>query len=80
MNTIRKISVGSNYPDGALHYQVGKIQKLNGQLYEIKSIETFIEDEAICYTIVLSCPDGSNIEWKQIKKMPVVVEKAIDFE
>lgn len=80
MNTIRKISVGSNYPDGALHYQVGKPQKLNGQICEIKAIETFIENDSTCYTIIVRTPDGSNIEWKEIKNMPVVVEKAIDFE
>lgn len=80
MNTIRKISVGLNYPDGALHYQIGKKQNLGGEIHEIKSIEKVVELGVISYKIIISGDDGSNVVWKEISNLPTVVEFLVDFE
>lgn len=73
---IRKISVGKGYPDGAMHYQVGKIMRLQNIPYLIHSI---IQSEDETYDIYLSNEEGK-VLWKTIKNMPVLVENNINFD
>lgn len=70
-NLIRKISVGLNFPDGCLHYQVGKKIKILDEICEISSI--IKEDKDLIYHIYLKGEDHTFL-WKTIENLPVVRE------
>ena len=78
---IRKISVGTNYPDGVLHYQVDKQINLVGNPYTITDI---LIDRALqdlgrtVYNIYIS-NDNGKILWKSVEGLPVVLEYNITF-
>lgn len=79
---IRKISVGKDYPDGVLHYQVGKNIKLSSAYYRITDIleHTQLEYETTrSFDIFISNQEGK-VLWKTISGVPAVVEYNIDFE
>lgn len=80
---IRKISVGRNYPDGAIHYQVGKSMKLQSEFYTVSeiSINQYLKTNygKIAYDIYLDNSLGK-VLWKTIMDVPVIVENNIDFE
>lgn len=80
---IRKISIGVNYPDGVMHYQVGKKIKLQNTSFEIISIEkrdNFLGlKSSSVYDIYVSDGDGA-VLWKTIEDMPVVIENNVNFE
>ena len=79
---IRKISVGKNYPDGAIHYQVGKTVRLQSVPYEIASIKTATEkqyENKAAYHIFIKNDEGT-VYWKTVVDMPVIIENNIDFE
>lgn len=79
---IRKISVGKDFPDGALHYQVGKSIKLNNKYYNIERILLNKVEEVkgkSAYDIFVSDSSGS-VLWKTVIDVPVVIENNIDFE
>lgn len=82
MTDIRKISIGKDYPDGAMHYQVGKTIRLQSVPYQIHSIlerkKKFFQDKS-AYDIYIHNEDGA-VLWKTIEDMPVVVENNINFE
>lgn len=87
MNIIRKISVGSNYPDNVLHYQVGKPVRMGAEEKSISRIEctassptngTFRTKET--YKIYIEAEKGSSVLWKEIVDVPVVVEFLISFD
>ena len=89
MTIIRKISVGKEYPNGAIHYQVGSKQNLKGNQYEITSInldkEVLERTGGMAYNIYIkNVPKGdepvSEILWKTIIGVPVIIENNIDFE
>ncbi len=82
MNIIRKISIGKDYPNGAMHYQVGKTVNLQQVPYTIHSIiERKKKDvsEPSVYDIYIANDDGK-VKWKTVEHMPVLVENKIDFE
>jgi hypothetical protein len=80
---IRKISVGKDYPDGVLHYQVGKIINLAGTPYEVTNIiidANILEKQGkAIYNIYIANPKGK-VLWKTIVDVPVVIEYNINFE
>lgn len=79
---IRKISVGRDYPDGVLHYQVGKNINLVSTPYRITDImvdSTLLEKGIVSYNIYIANNDGK-VLWKTIVDVPVVVEYNINFE
>ena len=79
---IRKISVGRDYPNGAIHYQVGKVIKLQFIPYTVQAIRVNKELKELgkdSYDIYLSNKDGTRL-WKTVTDMPVVVENNIAFE
>lgn len=79
---IRKISVGKEYPDGAIHYQVGKVIKLQSTPYNINSIRLNNRLQSIgieAYDIYISNEYGT-VLWKTIQNMPIIVENNVDFE
>ena len=78
---IRKISVGKDYPDGVLHFQVGKNIKLVGVPYMITDIlldQDMLSLGRSVYNIYISNEDGK-VLWKTIDGLPVVIENNIDF-
>ena len=79
---IRKISVGQNYPDGVLHYQVGKIINLAGNPYEVAEIlldeEILKNTGRLLYNIYLASDKGK-VLWKYTVDVSVVVEHNINF-
>lgn len=90
MNTIiRKISVGRDYPNGAIHYQVGSVQNLKHKKYEITSIK-FDKDllelsGELGYNIYIkNIPTGDEpvqtVLWKTVIGLPTVVENNIDLD
>ncbi len=81
MNDIRKISVGRDYPNGAMHYQKGKEINLAGDPYTITDILIDNELKAlgiITYNVYIANNNGK-VLWKQITGVPVVVENNIQF-
>ena len=80
---IRKISIGVNYPDGVMHYQVGKKIRLQDTSFEIVAIEkreSFLNlKSSNIYDIYVSDGEGS-VLWKTIEDMPVVIENNVNFE
>lgn len=79
---IRKISVGTGYPDNSIYYQVGKKINLVGVPYEITSIlvdEELKEFGVISYDVYLS-NDLETILWKSISGVPVVIEYNVMFQ
>jgi len=79
---IRKISVGKDYPDGVLHYQVGKNINLAGKPYEITDILTnqeLLNQGKLAYDVYIANVDGK-VLWKTIVDVPVVIENNINFE
>lgn len=90
MNTIiRKISVGRDYPNGAIHYQVGSPQNLKHKRYEITSIKFDKEllelSGELAYNIyITNVPqEGEPLQtvlWKTIVGVPVVIENNIDLD
>jgi hypothetical protein len=79
---IRKISVGRDFPDGAIHYQVGKTVKLQGVPYEVSKISVNPQhklEKRDAYDIFLTNDEGT-VLWKTIIDMPVIIENNIDFE
>lgn len=85
---IRKISVGRDYPNGILHYQLHHKLKLKDKRYEITGImmdRDLLELGKTAYNIYvknvpLSSSDiVSEVLWKTIIDVPVVVENDIDF-
>lgn len=78
---IRKISVGKDYPDGVLHFQVGKSFKLVGVPYTITDIlldQNMLALGRSVYNIYISNSAGK-VLWKTIDGLPVVIENNIDF-
>jgi uncharacterized transporter YbjL len=79
---IRKISVGKDYPEKSIHYQVGKYISLKGNPYEVHKIEKALEEEyenKTAYHIFLKNEEGI-VYWKTVSDVPVVVENNIDFD
>ena len=82
MEDIRKISVGKNYPDGAIHYQVGKQMNLQSVIYTITEIlqnPDYKEEGKIAYDIFIA-NDSGTVLWKTVVDIPVMIENNINFE
>jgi len=82
MQEIRKISVGSNYPDKAMHFQVGQIRTLQGVDYTISILrrnEELYQQGKLAYDVYLENEHGT-ILWKTLVDMPTVIENNINFE
>lgn len=79
---IRKISVGKDYPDGVLHYQVGKTINLADKPYEVTDIiidvELLVQGKSV-YNIYIANNKGK-VLWKTIIDVPVVIENNINFD
>lgn len=85
MSLIRKLSVGPNFPDGAVHFQVGR--DCLRRSHKIVAIEEELNQEGqkVFNVYVENLPTGgdlvSTVLWKTISTaMPHVVENGIDFE
>ena len=79
---IRKISVGKDYPNKAIHFLVSKPIELQGVAYIVSAIKKSPEYAAegkTAYDIYLANSEGS-VMWKTIHDVPVVVEYNISFE
>jgi len=82
MNDIRKISVGKDYPNSSIHFQVGKKIRLQYKEYTVHEIsinEDLLKEGSYAYDIYLRDEDAV-VFWKTIKDMPVVIENNINFE
>lgn len=82
MEDIRKISVGKNYPDGAIHYQVGKQMRLQNVEYTIVEIlesPEHREKGQTGYDIFIANEYGK-VLWKTVVDLPVMIENNINFE
>lgn len=80
MKIIRKLSVGKDYPNGSIHYQVGKTITLMGDDYRIAQIlPEKVEGDKVGYNIYIEGDNGS-ILWKTIVDMPVHIENDITFQ
>ena len=81
MSKIRKLSVGSDYPNGCLHYQVGKSLSLGKGRYIITEIvlnKDMIKLGIKQYDIYISNGEDK-VLWKDVD-VPCVAEYDIDFE
>jgi hypothetical protein len=80
MKIIRKISVGRDYPNGSIHYQVGKVINLLGVEYTISQILLEkVEGEKVGYNIYIENPKIGTILWKTIVDMPIHIENDVTF-
>jgi len=83
MDNIRKISVGSGYPNGAIHYQVGQRKNILQGEYIISEIvfSYDVKSEKYGYSVFIKNEDdNSTVLWKRIVDMPVVIENDVNFE
>ena len=79
MSIIRKISVGSDFPNGAMHYQVGKKFEVLGEVCVVTNIILEeVERNKLGYNIYVQSKD-STFFWKTIVDMPVHIEYDITF-
>lgn len=79
MNLVRKISIGSNYPDKVLHYQVDKPVKMGEMSVNIKRIEEVFEEGSKVYKIFVDGGNNAAVLWKKAENVPIVVEYLIHF-
>ena len=80
MKIIRKISVGRDYPNGSIHYQVGKRMNLLGTEYIISLIALEkVEGDKVGYNIYIENNIEGTILWKTIIDMPIHIENDITF-
>lgn len=81
MGKIRKISVGKDYPNNVIHYQVGGVHRLGGVEYTISLIKEVRDYEfgVLKYEIYIT-DYNSTVLWKTIVGVPVVIEDNISFE
>lgn len=79
MSIIRKISTGVDFPNGAMHYQIGKSFRVQEEQLEVVRIaEELTKDGKVCYNIYIQGAD-STILWKSLVGMPVHIEYDITF-
>ena len=72
MKLIRKISIGPDYKNNAMHYSVGQ------EVYGGHTIENISEKDG-CYEIMIS-KDDEVMPWKTINSnMAVTVEYNLDY-
>ena len=80
MSIIRKLSVGKDYPNGSIHYQVGKQMNLMSRPYTISAIlYEEVSGGCMAYCIYIE-GEHSTVLWKQVVDMPVHVELDITFD
>ena len=76
MNDIRKIAVGPDYKNGAMHYVVG--QEILKGTYKIHNIR--YDDSNDSFKIWIESTYNQEIVlWKQFINMPVSIEYNINF-
>ncbi len=83
---IRKLSIGSDYPNKSIHYQLGKEMRLTiGEdkcKYKITGIyldKELFQIGKLAYNVYISDERGE-VLWKMFSDMPMAVEYKIDFE
>ena len=80
MSIIRKLSVGQDFPNGCMHYQVGKQMTLMGDPYTIAAILIEADEKGdMGYNIYLE-GEQESILWKRVENMPVHIEFDITFD
>jgi len=84
-SAIRKLSVGKDFPDKVIHYQVDKLIRLNSKPYIISDIilnrDMLEETGTSCFNIFIKSEiDNYTILWKSVIDMSVVVEYNINVE
>lgn len=80
MSIIRKISVGTDFPNGVMHYQTGKKFEVLGESCEVVNIvQEVIISTIIGYNIYVQGKDTTFL-WKSIVNMPVHIEYDITFK
>lgn len=73
---IRKISIGPDYKNGAMHYIVG--QRILGDSHEIHVIKVNTNDNSISIYIINN--KSEVMLWKQFSStMPISIEFNIDY-
>lgn len=79
MSIIRKISTGIDFPNGAMHYQLGKTFTVQDEQWEVIRIaEELTKDGRIAYNIYIQGAD-TTVLWKSLVGMPVHIEYDINF-
>lgn len=76
---IRKISIGSGFPDKCMHYQVGRPINKHRSDVIVSEIIPLEENGIKVYTVFVH-KNNTSIFWKKVEGMPVVVENDIDFQ
>jgi hypothetical protein len=77
MQIIRRLSVGPDYKNGAMHFI--RNQKVLGDTHVIHEIRGVESDFGVCYEVWVKGPEEKVKLWKVIENMPVMVEMYIDF-
>jgi len=91
MSYVRKLSLGPNFPDGAVHYQAGKAIFYNKEqqrkTHEISHIVEEGDENGLTFfdIYIKNIPQNgelvSEVLWKRVPQgMYTVVEYSIDFE
>jgi hypothetical protein len=78
MNQIRKISIGTGYPDKSMHYQVGNTFELQSIPHEIVSIK---EEGPNTFSIYIKSQRTNDVvKWKSVSNHSCVIEYNIFFK
>ncbi len=79
MSIIRKLSIGRNFPDGAIHFILGQQKRFSDRDYFIAEIKEYEEEGIVCHDIYLKDEFGL-IKWKTYRGQTAAVEFLIDFD
>lgn len=79
---IRKISIGKDYPNGGMHYQVGKEIRLQGVPFIVSHFllnEEYLQEGKKAFDVCIRNDEGTVI-WKTLVDMPMVIENNVNFD
>jgi len=77
MQIIRRLSVGPDYKNGAMHFI--RNQRVLGDTHTIHEIRALEDGHRVVYEVWVKGPEEKVKLWKTIDGMPVMAEMHIDF-
>lgn len=79
MQQIRKLTIGTDYKNNAMHYVVG--HQVLGKRYTVVNILQKVLGSQISYEVYIQRENNEIVLWKDFNSnMPISIEYNIDFE
>lgn len=71
---IRKIAIGSDYPKGCMHYEVGQVIKNTATKIPLFTIKHIVQRGDTIFEIYVENMKGEQMLWDTFVNMPVVLQ------